>query len=277
MDSTIIDGMYAVPYYVIYFSVNGSIENFNVIGNGSEAVIGIGTFNANVIVRHCRVDNIDYGITIDLSTSLVEDCIIKNCGERNIRDECAPDTCHSIYRNNIIISNNASTAVYLSYGGYPTFINNIVIDEGSNSWNGIFSGQKPGALISNNLVGGYTNEGISIGAVTIDTTFINNNILFNNPSQAIVTGTGNRTIIKNNILRDSDIGINKYNSSNTRSDYNLFWNVQNLMMGQPFIGNSNIVADPMFVNDTIPTANGNYDFHLQKYSPAIDKGDPSHS
>ena len=31
----------------------------------------------------------------------------------------------------------------------------------------------------------------------------------------------------------------------------------------------------MFVKDTIPTANGNYDFHLQKYSPAIDKGDPT--
>src|SRR5690606_36468568 len=40
-------------------------------------------------------------------------------------------------------------------------------------------------------------------------------------------------------------------------------------------GDSDIVADPMFVNDTIPTANGGYDFHLQKYSPAIDKGDPA--
>ncbi|OQY71750.1 MAG: hypothetical protein B6D44_11950, partial [Ignavibacteriales bacterium UTCHB2] len=31
----------------------------------------------------------------------------------------------------------------------------------------------------------------------------------------------------------------------------------------------------MFVKDTIPTANENYDFHLQAYSPAIDKGDPN--
>ena len=31
----------------------------------------------------------------------------------------------------------------------------------------------------------------------------------------------------------------------------------------------------MFINDTVPIPNGSYDFHLQKYSPAIDKGDPS--
>ena len=41
------------------------------------------------------------------------------------------------------------------------------------------------------------------------------------------------------------------------------------------LNDSDIVADPMFVNDTIPTANGSYDFHLQKYSPAIDDGDPT--
>ena len=58
------------------------------------------------------------------------------------------------------------------------------------------------------------------------------------------------------------------------SDYNLFWdNSTNRATGA--LGDSDIVADPMFVKDTIPTANGNYDFHLQKYSPAIDKGDPN--
>jgi hypothetical protein len=31
----------------------------------------------------------------------------------------------------------------------------------------------------------------------------------------------------------------------------------------------------MFVNDTIPVFGGSYDYHLQKYSPAIDSGDPN--
>ncbi|MBE0551786.1 MAG: hypothetical protein IH619_05345, partial [Ignavibacterium sp.] len=57
-------------------------------------------------------------------------------------------------------------------------------------------------------------------------------------------------------------------------NYNLFWNNDNNLQGVA-ISDSDIVADPMFVNDTIPTANGSYDFHLQKYSPAIDKGDPT--
>ena len=31
----------------------------------------------------------------------------------------------------------------------------------------------------------------------------------------------------------------------------------------------------MFMNDIIPIANSNYDYHLQEFSPAIDKGDPN--
>ena len=45
------------------------------------------------------------------------------------------------------------------------------------------------------------------------------------------------------------------------SDYNLFW--ENIIdYNRSIYGDSDIVANPMFVNDTIPTANGNYDFHL---------------
>ena len=62
--------------------------------------------------------------------------------------------------------------------------------------------------------------------------------------------------------------------SRLKSDYNIFWENNLNLLGITY-GDSDMVADPMFVNDTIPTANGNYDFHLQKYSPAIDKGDPN--
>ena len=39
-------------------------------------------------------------------------------------------------------------------------------------------------------------------------------------------------------------------------------------------GDNDIVADPMFVKDTIPNAGLYFDYHLQAYSPAIDAGDP---
>jgi hypothetical protein len=40
-------------------------------------------------------------------------------------------------------------------------------------------------------------------------------------------------------------------------------------------GDSDFVADPMFVKDTIPDSNFNFNYHLQAFSPAIDKGNPN--
>jgi hypothetical protein len=280
MDSVIIDGANAIQYNIIYVTANGTMENFTLIGNGTAVPVGIETFNANILLRFVRIKDLEYGINIQRSTSLVENCIISNCGMANIRDECAEDTCHSIYRNNILVSKNAMEAAYFSYGGYPTFTNNIVIDEGQTTLTGVFSGQKPGAIIKNNLIANYKDEAISIGTITSDTTFIiNNNIsnIYNNGIQdgSIVTGTADRTKVENNIVKDGYRAYNKYNAQLLRTDYNLHWRLQEIIAGQPLIGDSNIVADPMFVKDTIPTANGGYDFHLQKYSPAIDKGNPN--
>ena len=58
-----------------------------------------------------------------------------------------------------------------------------------------------------------------------------------------------------------------------QSDYNLFWE-NNVNYHYSNYGDSDIVADPMFVKDTIPNEELDFDFHLQKYSPAIDKGNP---
>ena len=258
MDSVIIDGRNANPLGVVEFSSNAKIENFTVFGNGTSAPVGIRTFNANIEVRNCKINNVAYGINIQRSSSLVENCIFINCSENSIDDECAPDTCNSVYRNNIIISTNSSTGAYFSYGGYPTFTSNIVIDNGQTTLTGVFSGQKPGAIIKNNLISNYKNEGISIGTITSDTTFIiNNNItnIYNNGIQdgSIVTGTGNRTKVENNIIKDGYRAYSNYNSQPLKVYYNIHWMLQEIIVGQPFIGDSNIVADPMFVNDTIPT------------------------
>jgi hypothetical protein len=85
---------------------------------------------------------------------------------------------------------------------------------------------------------------------------------------------------------ENHIGITVASSPNT--NYNLFWkndiNATNYNLflkneinatGGSGIGPDDIFADPMFVKDTVPNTQMNFDFHLQKYSPAIDKGDPS--
>jgi hypothetical protein len=277
MDSVIINGVNAQSLGVVEFSSNGKMENFTVMGNGTSAPAGIYTFNANIVVRNCRVNNIAYGIVVSRSSSLVENCIISNCSELLISDECGPDTCHSIYRNNIILSSSASTAVSFSFGGTPTFTDNILIEEGD-TWTGIEGANLRGAKIKNNLVAGYYRIGIAIDATHTDTAYaISNNIVhIKNAYGAFSISGGHRTQIKNNIISNASIGIEGLDPNDSvKADYNLFWNVENKTVGYASLGDSNIVADPMFVRDTIPTANGIYDFHLQKFSPAIDKGDPS--
>ena len=272
MDSTIIDGRNAIPYRIVFFSNYGSIENFTINGAGSAANVGIGTFNANIHIKNCKVKNIAYGMTITLSTSIVENCFITNCSELYIRDECGEDTCQSIYRNNIIISTMGNTGAYFSFGGKPTFINNLVIDEASRL-RGVDIQYNSGAIIKNNLVSGYSGINIRAGVITSDTAYIENNISVNSLT-AYDASTGDRTIIRNNIAKDSFRGIQSSNGTLV-PNYNLFWNLDQLYYGTIIPGDSNTFADPMFIKDTIPIIGGAYDFHLQKYSPAIDKGDPN--
>jgi hypothetical protein len=139
-----------------------------------------------------------------------------------------------------------------------------------------------GVNLKNNAVSGFYRRGIRVTDIFTDTaSIISNNVVHikdarDSQEGAIVTGTGYRSQIKNNIITNTRFGISGYHSNDsTKGDYNLFWNVVNLTGGNATLGDSNIVADPMFVNDTIPTSEMNFDFHLQAYSPATDKGDPN--
>jgi hypothetical protein len=141
---------------------------------------------------------------------------------------------------------------------------------------GINLGLPGEAYINSNLITGF-NENLYVHDFR-DTVIIENNVLSYQYS-----GTGNPAsiltqidpLIKNVVLTKNKKGIR---SDETLTNYTLFWD--NLVDIDGYLspisyGDSDIVADPMFVRDTIPTPNGSYDFHLQKYSPAIDRGDPN--
>ena len=275
MDSTVISGESSTINRLVDFAQNGSIENFYINGRGlyssQDGIIG---FHTDIIVKNCRIENLDDAIVLFSSTSLVEKCFIKNFIKRAIWDECASNNCLGYYQNNLIISTSSSeTPVLFSFGGYPTFNNNIVIEE-VYRLTGVDVQYNSGANILNNLVSGYIYENIRIGQINSDTAYVENNISLNSPI-AFSTSTGNRTKLLNNIAKDSFTGIESPLSGTTIPDYNLFWNVQELATGNVVLGDSNLVADPMFVIDTIPRVGGTYDYHLQAYSPAIDKGDPN--
>jgi hypothetical protein len=282
MDSCIIDGSNEVSDEVVKFNEHGRIENFTIQARGNnEFTDAIRCFIKNIIVRNCKIINAEAGIVNAQSSSVIENCIFLSL-DKAIWDECPADTCKSLYRNNIIISKSAQfKAVSFGFGGYPSFLNNISIEEG-NTVTGVQVQYHKGVLLKNNLVSGYRWQNIYINQITGDTAYVINNNSINvsesslSSEGAIVTGSGDRTIVKNNIIMNSGNGISTYVLfDSVKSDYNLFWNVPRVTYGGAYLGDGNITADPMFVNDTIPTANGNYDFHLQKYSPAIDKGDPA--
>jgi hypothetical protein len=145
---------------------------------------------------------------------------------------------------------------------------------------GINSEYNKGLNIENNIVSGFGYANIKVGQIGIDSAYVvNNNSLyalpFSQPQRgSIVINSGEKTILKNNIIGKGYRGIYCYGLT-VNPDYNLFWNLEELAGGNVTFGTNNFSADPMFVKDTIPTPNGNYDFHLQKYSPAIDRGDPN--
>jgi len=279
MDSTVIDATFnTVPDIMYFFENNSTIKNFY-LTNSEQGRIGINTRRSNITAEFCRTSNLTTAAAINFSSVNLSNFII-HVFKYGIRDDCPSDTCNSVYSNNIITGTNTNEiSVNFFFGGHPTFTNNIVLEGGTTTWVGV-DAYTSGLTFANNLVSGYRHTGLDMSSMPGGSQQATNNVITNINDNgfdggAIMTGTGSQSTIQNNIIKNSTIGIHKYNSTNVRSDYNLFWQVQQLMSGQPFIGDSNIVADPMMINDTVPRISGTYDYHLQAYSPAIDKGNPS--
>jgi hypothetical protein len=278
MDSTVIDATNnTVPSIIDFYENNSTMKNFY-LTNSVRGRIGINTNRANLIADHCRTSSLLTAAMTIYSSSVKISNFIINVFNRGILDECFPDTCHSVYTNNVIIlfeDNTSNTPVNFLSGGYPTFVDNILIQENSNRWNGIYS-ETSGAVIKNNLIAGFYMAGLRVAhrssSLVADTIY--NNLITDMDNYGIETGGGSDELIKNNIFQRNKTALITYNTP-SRLDNNLFWKVQNLVAQQPFIGDSNIIADPMFVKDTIPSSVMDFDFHLQKYSPAINAGDPN--
>jgi len=281
MDSTIIDGRYFQNQTIIRTSKHLNISNifircaWDVWWND-----GISYLETTGNVNNCRFERIREGSAVYLMVSSVN---VSNCFFRDVNTAidliCIEDTCQGTYSNNIIYSRVGFPAVNFPYGGSITFTNNIVIEE-YESLNGVQAYVKEITAIGN-LVANFERLGFSIASTTG-----NGNLhLFNNTVSNIysplsgnaygVRGNPN-TILKNNIATKSNRGFSIVYSPNVIIDYNLLWDVRHPSNGTVPLGDSNLInIDPMFVKDTIARYGGSWDYHLQAYSPAIDKGDPT--
>jgi len=266
MDSTIIDGT-GLANTTVDFQSDGYIQDFTIKG------IGMGIINTrciranltNVSIKKCKLLNADTGVGLIWSSSIVDECLITNV-RYGYSTYCAIDTCNPVIKNSIISINSNTYAVNIGDGGNTTLNNNIIGNFNSSKGIGIVV-EATKNKIKNNIIWGFD---INIDGYAEDTAIVHNNISTYAANWGIRINS--QSDLRNNIVANNEVGT--VGPTDTNSDYNLYWNNSN-DTGVEGFAEHDIVADPMFVNDTIPVYGGTYDYHLQAYSPAIDSGDPN--
>jgi hypothetical protein len=212
--------------------------------------IGVNLFNSNAIVRNnfIFVPNIIGGKGIYLGafgpsyTPLVDSNYIEiTPGGVGIQKNI--DSSPTI-KNNVIKLKNGGRGIFSNVGGTSKIFNNLIIAEQS----------------------GY--QGIDkVSNVEV----INNHIRGHLSSYGILAGPND--IIKNNVVTEANTGIESSGIQNLPYlQYNDSWN-NGINYAAFAPDTTNLSVDPMIVNDD--RTQGKLDFHLQKYSPLIDSGDPN--
>ena len=287
MDSTVIDsrglsGVISEWTTVDIKSDNVKIENIWIYGKGNgEYNVTIKATDYNLYINNCLIEHFGTGTGISLfrKSATIQNSIIK--GHSNgIDGGCTNRDCTFIINNCVILPGKRSYATGIIgtfSGGHYYITNNLIITKDSDVFGRSISlVLEQSSHIKNNLIAGAMRIQVKTGSFTSQMVIIENNTIVYQPpdgnyAQILLYAGGNRKISNNIIAYTLGKGISS-ESQDIDSDYNLFWQVAQPVSGLP-MGAKDIIADPMFVKDTLPWTS-EADFHLQAYSPAIDAGDP---
>jgi hypothetical protein len=278
LDSTIIDGT-GLTLMVISGNSDFSIMNLHIKGHGLWGdTYGIFNMSNNTHIENCRFTLCATAMAIGESSDTVKNVIVTDC-ECGVYSHCGTDTCSPVVMNSLIYIKqfySSEAALEFYKDGNVKVLNNILIgnsaDEGINSAYLIRS-----AEIKNNIIMGFITNSINVWYV--DTMEIVNNTIgyqyenfgFGSVYYGNIYST-DKCNLRNNIFYKNWIAVD--GPITYAKDYNLYFgNNQDFTSGR--LNTHEIIADPMFVKDTIPSGTMNFDYHLQKYSPAIDSGDPT--
>jgi nitrous oxidase accessory protein NosD len=277
MDSCVINGnIPSEPQFIVYGADSSVVEGFHVIGRGSTAEdggIGIySTVTKNLKkISNNKTINCIHGIYAGGHETIVCNNIT-SYNSVGIGTGLASD---ALIINNTITHNDRGISLF--YGSGYKIVRNII----SYSGNGIpvFGYTMDSTLIQNNLITDLTSEFLGSSALYLSdggsskVVVENNTVSVEQKYKGISIGRIDADL-KNNIIANASCGVEAdSHSCNVVISYNDFWNnTQNyLTSGGAIIDTSlggNVYSDPMFVNP-------DSDFHLQKYSPCIDAGDPN--
>ena len=292
MDSCIIDGtglVAPVPNYeglTINALKDFTIRNFKLMGKGEGTVLTvvIASFKSNttLTVENCRILNSNQGVG-----SLGKGYRYTNLIFSNIKGEIYNSTGStfdtSFIKNCIFVKTHNLSPTITVWRGNTVIENNILLATVKDASHGLQIIYPNIKLIKNNIISNYNLHNIDITDYIGDTVIIeNNNIGYSNSENYLTGGgiwqpTGNPKLsIRNNIIFKNRNSVNGNGPEKHRTDYNIYWKNTNNVPGTLILGEHDIIANPMFVkDDTIPGYPYNFDFHLQKYSPATDAGDPN--
>jgi hypothetical protein len=220
----------------------------------SEVQIGAVIFDSSPIVRGNNISTTDNSAATFIAGVYIE---------------CVDNNYTPILDSNYIAA-NPGNGILKSFGAKPTIKNNIITftQYGADA---IKLGGSDSANVFNNLILVGTGYGGIVNNSVYQIKMINNYVVGNPGAYGISAGPYD--IIKNNVVTGANIGIVPYTTQDLTFQYNNAWNNNVNYSGGFTPDSTNLSVDPMIVNDD--TTLGELDFHLQKYSPLIDAGDPN--
>jgi len=270
-DSCLVKGFYIISTnnfdygYGIYTEELSGLITENKFSNANTGIILRYT---DVQVFENYIFNVKRGVSLVNSNSIVrKNLITQNVeGVQGIRIEAFSSNYTPIIDSNYIL-NVYDKGIYKFFGSRPIIKNNYIQVKYDT---GIELQESDSAKVLNNVIVNPGYYGIN------NPTYLNliaeNNYIIGKPSlNGIIVGPN--SVIKNNVVTNANIGIGKYGTVNPVIQFNNSWNNTTNYENGLIPDSTNLSVDPMIVNDD--TTQGDLDFHLQKYSPLIDAGDPT--
>jgi hypothetical protein len=285
MDSTIIDGTGIVSMgedstLTIAVYAHFEMNNFTIYGYPGGLISAYPESNG-MNIKNCTIENGWYGVGLWNGINQIENLLIRNVETGIVLGDLFNISQYNISNSTILISFRNGSGLVQVGGGSLNMQNNVILHtNGELSTEAGINLTFPGrTIIKNNLVVGFQWQQYDDSNI-LDSIFVINDVFgytrqFNQfTNGAIYISNGDKRTIKNNIIFNTKSGIHVGNAPPLNPDYNLYWNLEQKYKGPVTGGDNEILANPMVMKDTIPTAEMKLDMHLQAFSPAIDAGDP---
>ncbi|MCK6606621.1 MAG: right-handed parallel beta-helix repeat-containing protein, partial [Ignavibacteriaceae bacterium] len=252
--------------------------------DGKYIGILVETYGSEPTKHYLKAENLNLnsflvqGINLDAGTGEIRNCIIKaRLGIASVA-QLASDSAILIENNLFYAPTLEGVGIRLTFGSCGVIRNNIMIkkqiytDYGSRY-----------TIVRNNLITGYRHgSGVLMGGgAAMEYGEIINNVMTN---MMLAIGVNGSLKIKNNIILNVNraLGITPEHPGVREIGYNMFSDrtkiTNDTTMYKP--DSTDIICkDPMFINTLSKDIYGQtppsgYDYHLEAYSPAIDRGDP---